>query len=89
MGHNSRLKQNILIWGLFSLIYLGTVNTIFAGLPYSSFYSALIAIIPSFILDRYLRRRKARKAKPTPPTNKGRKASSKPSTPGKKKAKKK
>ncbi|MDI6879345.1 MAG: hypothetical protein QMC95_03135 [Desulfitobacteriaceae bacterium] len=88
MGHNSRLKQNILIWGLFSLIYLGTVNTIFAGLPYSSFYSALIAIIPSFILDRYLRRRKVKKATPTPPT-KGRKASSKPSTPGKKKAKKK
>ncbi len=88
MGHNSRLKQNILIWGLFSLIYLGTVNTIFAGLPYSSFYSALIAIIPSFILDRYLRRRKA-KAKPTQMAGSRRKVSIKPSTPGKKKAKKK
>lgn len=53
----SRLKQNILIWGIFSIVYLLGVNTVFAGSAYSSLYSALVAIVPAFIFDRYLRKR--------------------------------
>lgn len=54
---SSRLKQNVLIWGIFSIVYLLSVNTVFAASHYSSLYSALVAIIPTFIFDRYLRKR--------------------------------
>lgn len=81
MKNDSRLKENILVWGLFSLIYVGAVNTLFAGSPYSSFYSALVAIIPAFILDRYLRSRDAKKAKASQ-NLKSRKSSSKTSNKG-------
>lgn len=51
-------RNNFIVWGFFSLVFIGSYTLLLQRYPNPSLPSALIALSSTFILDKVLRKRK-------------------------------
>lgn len=56
-------RNNALVWGFFSLVFIGSYALLLQRFPNPSLPSAIIALSLTFVLDKFLQKRQSKQEK--------------------------
>lgn len=56
-------RNNALVWGFFSLVFIGSYALLLQRFPNPSLISAIIALSLTFVLDKFLQKRQSKQEK--------------------------